>query len=82
MKTLQAMSKLILLFLFILILSGCQTIDNPKRLDGIINAVYTNYETNKDFNSINSYLKSKVENKEISELTSSVIKSCLERSYK
>ena len=72
----------ILFALFLIFVSGCANTDNAQRIYGIINAVYTNYETNKDFNSINSYLQCKVENKEISKLTSSVIKSCLKRSYK
>ena len=66
------------LFLF----CGCSNIDNPQRIDGIINDVYTNYETDNEFNKTKSYLIKKVNNKEISELTSVIIEKCLSRSFK
>ena len=60
-------------------ISGCCSVDNPKRIDGIIDAVYTSYETDKDFNKTKEYLQKKVERNEISEFTSSIIEKCLKR---
>ena len=63
------------------LLTGCSSIDKPQRIDGVIDAVYTNYETEKDFNKSKSYLQHKVKNKEISEFTSLIIEKCLKRGF-
>ena len=60
-------------------ISGCSSVDNPQRIDGIIDAVYTSYETDKDFNKTKEYLQQKVERNEISSFTSSLIEKCLKR---
>ena len=72
---------LISAFFIVVLLSGCKNIDNIQRIDGIVNAVYTNYETEKDINKSKFYLQQKVKNEEISELTSIVIEKCLNRSF-
>lgn len=80
MKKPRVMNRILIIFVFsLLFLVGCNSIDNPKRIDGIINAVYTNYETEKDFEKSKSYLQSKVNNEEISEFTSLIIEKCLKR---
>lgn len=75
-------SKLILFALFLIFVSGCANIDNHQRIEGIVDAVYTNYEQKKDFDSVKVYLNEKVENKEISSLTSCIVEKCLKRSFK
>ena len=75
-------SKLILFALFLIFVSGCANTDNPQRIDGIVDAVYTNYEQKKDFDSVKVYLNKKVENKEISCFTSCIVEKCLKRSFK
>lgn len=72
---------LISAFFIVVSLSGCKNIDNIQRIDGIVNTVYTNYETEKDINKSKFYLQQKVKNEEISELTSIVIEKCLNRSF-
>ena len=75
-------NKFYLLIFSVVFLCGCNNIDDPKRISGIIDAVYTNYEYEKDFDKSTNYLLKKVYNKEISESTSYVIKQCLHRSFK
>lgn len=80
MKKPRVMNKILIIFIFsLLFLVGCNSIDNPQRIDGIINAVYTNYETEKDFEKSKSYLQTKVNNEEISDFTSLIIEKCLKR---
>lgn len=81
MPHMKKTSKFILFLLFLLFVSGCANIDNTKRIDGIIEAIYTSYEQNKDFDSVKIYLDKKVENKEISTFTSCIVKKCLKRSF-
>lgn len=76
------MNKILILAVVIIVfLTGCKNVDNPQRIDGIINAVYTNYEIEKNLNKSKFYLQQKVKNEEISELTSTVIENCLKRSF-
>lgn len=77
------MNKLILFFSLISILffSGCSTIDKEERLTGIVDACYTAYEYNQR-DDIEPYLKSKVQDGEISEETKIVIIKCIERGEK
>ena len=78
----KRISKLILFALFLIFVSGCANTDNPQRVDGVVDAVYTNYEQKKDFDYVKVYLNKKVENKEISYFTSCVVEKCLKRSFK
>lgn len=80
-KPLMRMNKIIFLIILLFFLCGCQSVDNPQRIDGIINAVYTKYKFNKNHSEIQSYLQQKVENKEISEHTSLVIQKCLKKEF-
>ena len=76
------MNKILILAAVVTVfLTGCKNVDNPQRIDGIINAVYTNYEIEKNLNKSKFYLQQKVKNEEISELTSTVIEKCLKRSF-
>ena len=80
MKKPRVMNRILIIFIFsLLFLFGCNSVDNPQRIDGIINTVYTNYETEKDFEKSKSYLQTKVNNEEISGLTSLIIEKCLKR---
>ena len=78
----KRISNFVLFALFLIFISGCANTDNSQRIDGIIDAVYTNYEQKKDFDSVKNYLNKKVENKEISDFTSCVVEKCLKRSFK
>lgn len=78
-KQLMKIKLCFVIIVLILFLSGCKNIDNPQRIEGIVDAVYTSYETEKDFDKTKEYLRKKVDRNEISELTSFVIEKCLKR---
>lgn len=76
------MAKRTLIFFIVIAIAlfcGCRSVNEEKRISGIVDAVYTSYKTEKNIEKVENYLTKKVSNSDITKEVKYTIIECLKK---